>query len=49
MSGTSRPVDGPAPFLGIDADAGVAQGMAHLVRAGHRRIGMPDSARSRRR
>ncbi|MGW6792455.1 LacI family DNA-binding transcriptional regulator [Streptomyces chartreusis] len=28
--------------VGIDAAAGVEQGMAHLVRAGHRRIGMLD-------
>jgi LacI family transcriptional regulator len=28
--------------VGIDAAAGLAQGMAHLVRAGHRRIGMLD-------
>jgi len=28
--------------VGIDAAAGLAQGVAHLVRAGHRRIGMLD-------
>lgn len=28
--------------VGIDAPAGLAQGVAHLVRAGHRRIGMLD-------
>ncbi|WP_371131902.1 LacI family DNA-binding transcriptional regulator [Streptomyces sp. cf386] len=28
--------------VGIDAAAGLAQGLAHLVRAGHRRIGMLD-------
>ncbi|WP_461060255.1 LacI family DNA-binding transcriptional regulator [Streptomyces pseudoechinosporeus] len=32
--------------VGIDAAAGVEQGMAHLVRAGHRRIGMLDGGRS---
>ncbi|WP_405952294.1 LacI family transcriptional regulator [Streptomyces prunicolor] len=31
--------------VGIDAAAGVAQGIAHLVRAGHRRIGMLDGDR----
>ena len=28
--------------VGIDAAAGLEQGIAHLVRAGHRRIGMLD-------
>ncbi|MET9765643.1 LacI family DNA-binding transcriptional regulator [Streptomyces sp. NPDC006372] len=32
--------------VGIDAAAGVAQGVAHLVRAGHRRIGMLDGERT---
>ncbi|NEB01419.1 LacI family DNA-binding transcriptional regulator [Streptomyces sp. SID13726] len=31
--------------VGIDAAAGIEQGMAHLVRAGHRRIGMLDGDR----
>jgi LacI family transcriptional regulator len=31
--------------VGIDAAAGVEQGVAHLVRAGHRRIGMLDGDR----
>ncbi|MFC8676178.1 LacI family DNA-binding transcriptional regulator [Streptomyces griseorubiginosus] len=31
--------------VGVDADAGLEQGIAHLVRAGHRRIGMLDGDR----
>ncbi|WP_430378675.1 LacI family DNA-binding transcriptional regulator [Streptomyces sp. B1-3] len=31
--------------VGVDAEAGLRQGIAHLVRAGHRRIGMLDGDR----